>query len=43
MVGGGKRRVPCLRIEATPGEVQWLYESMDIIAYLQRQQALITA
>ena len=43
MVGGGKRQVPCLRIEATPGEVQWLYESMDIIAYLQRQQALITA
>ena len=43
MVGGGKRQVPCLRIEATPGEVQWLYESMDIIAYLQRQHALITA
>ena len=38
MVGGGKRQVPCLRIEAVPGEVHWLYESMDIIDYLKRQQ-----
>lgn len=31
---GGKRTVPCLRIEKQ-GEVQWLYESNDIIAYLE--------
>ncbi len=31
---GGKRKVPCLRIENTNGEVKWLYESNDIIAHL---------
>lgn len=31
---GGKRKVPCLRIEES-GKVQWMYESKDIIAYLQ--------
>ncbi|WP_445769149.1 glutathione S-transferase N-terminal domain-containing protein [Rheinheimera sp.] len=34
---GGKIKVPCLRIETAPGEVQWLYESADIIAYLQQR------
>ena len=33
---GGKRSVPCLRIEKTDGEVQWLYESSDIVTYLQQ-------
>ncbi|PID65826.1 MAG: glutaredoxin [Gammaproteobacteria bacterium] len=34
--GGGKSTVPCLRI--TRGEkVEWLYESRDIIAFLQAQ------
>jgi len=32
--GGGSTQVPCLRIEAD-GEVRWLYESLDIIAYLR--------
>ena len=32
--GGGKGQVPCLRIEAQPGQVQWLYESDDILAYI---------
>jgi glutaredoxin len=32
---GGKRKVPCLRIEKTDGEVQWLYESNDVVAHLQ--------
>ena len=31
--GGGKRKVPCLRIEEK-GSVKWLYESSDINAYL---------
>ncbi|GAA0821738.1 glutathione S-transferase N-terminal domain-containing protein [Colwellia asteriadis] len=32
---GGKRTVPCLRIEKDNGEVQWLYESNDVVAHLQ--------
>ncbi len=32
--GGGKPMVPCLRIEVDE-QVQWMYESLDIIAYLQ--------
>lgn len=34
---GGKIKVPCLRIETDNGEVQWLYESTAIIAYLQQR------
>lgn len=33
--GGGKSTVPCLRIERESG-VEWLYESLDIIAFLQQ-------
>lgn len=33
---GGKRKVPCLRIEKSDGEVQWLYESNDVVAHLQK-------
>ncbi|WP_211859291.1 glutathione S-transferase N-terminal domain-containing protein [Pseudoalteromonas sp. A22] len=32
---GGKVKVPCLRIEEQ-GEVTWLYESNDIVAYLEK-------
>ncbi|MBW8184849.1 glutathione S-transferase N-terminal domain-containing protein [Shewanella nanhaiensis] len=32
--GGGKKQVPCLRIEEGAG-VRWLYESNDIIEYLK--------
>ena len=32
---GGKRTVPCLRIEKLDGRVQWLYESKDVVAHLQ--------
>lgn len=32
---GGKRKVPCLRIEQNDGQVQWLYESSDVVSYLQ--------
>ena len=34
--GGGEVKVPCLRIEEK-GEVRWLYESDDIIAYLSER------
>lgn len=33
--GGGKHPVPCLRIVETKGKVRWLYESYDIIKFLQ--------
>jgi glutaredoxin len=32
--GGGKLKVPCLRIEEK-GEVRWMYESKEIINYLE--------
>ena len=35
IAGGGRQQVPCLRIAASP-QPQWLYESADIIAYLER-------
>lgn len=35
IAGGGRQQVPCLRIEKS-GQVQWLYESRDIIDYLKR-------
>ncbi len=34
--GGGEIQVPCLRIEEQ-GEVRWMYESVEIIAYLQER------
>lgn len=33
--GGGQLKVPCLRIEEENGEVRWMYESSDIIDYLE--------
>lgn len=33
---GGRIKVPCLRIE-NGDDIQWMYESDDIIAYLQQQ------
>lgn len=33
MKGGGKTQVPCLRIDDGSGNVQWMYESDDIIKY----------
>ncbi len=34
--GGGRVKVPCLRIEEN-NEVRWMYESNDIIAYLKQR------
>ncbi|MBK5002866.1 glutaredoxin [Pseudomonas sp. S31] len=36
--GGGRVKVPCLRIEED-GQVTWMYESKDIIAYLDKRFA----
>ena len=33
---GGKRKVPCLKIADDNGQFEWLYESNDIISYLQK-------
>ena len=32
---GGKIKVPCLRIERDDDTTQWLYESTEIIKYLE--------
>lgn len=34
---GGRVKVPCLRIEGEKGDYTWMYESSDIIAYLEKQ------
>lgn len=34
---GGKWQVPCLKITRSDGSVTWLYESRDIIDYLNEQ------
>lgn len=34
---GGKAQVPCLRLEHEDGTVQWMYESSDIIAFLNQR------
>lgn len=39
---GGRVKVPCLRIEEA-GEVRWMYESNDIIQYLQERFAPTSA
>ena len=36
---GGRYQVPCLRFENAAGEVHWLYESRDIVAWLERHFA----
>lgn len=36
---GGKRKVPCLRIEDESGKVEWLYESSAINNYLTERFA----
>jgi glutathione S-transferase len=35
--GGGQLKVPCLRIEDNNGDVRWMYESSDIISYLDQR------
>ena len=34
--GGGQIKVPCLRISDAQGNDEWMYESSDIIHYLQK-------
>ncbi len=37
--GGGKVQTPCLQITDDQGKVSWLYESNEIIKYLQQRFA----
>ncbi len=37
LAGGGKIQTPCLRIIDPDGRNTWMYESNDIIAYLNRE------
>jgi glutaredoxin len=39
LAGGGKLKVPCLRIDEGAGNIRWMYDSKDIIGYLQQQFA----
>lgn len=41
--GGGKAKVPCLKITDQAGHAQWLYESGEIINYLQGRFGKATA
>mgnify|MGYP002794259654 CR=1 FL=1 len=40
--GGGRVKVPCLRIDNPDGSTQWMYESNDIIAYLRQHYSSLT-
>jgi len=40
--GGGRIKVPCLKIEDQSGNVEWMYESSDIINYLQTEYSTQT-
>ena len=37
VAGGGRPTVPCLKITDAQGEVRWMYESMDIMRFLDAQ------
>ncbi len=34
---GGEVKVPCLRIDHADGTTEWMYESSDILAYLEKR------
>ena len=35
--GGGRYKVPCLKIKSDAGEITWLYESGEILSYLKTE------
>ncbi|WP_371188850.1 glutaredoxin family protein [Thalassotalea maritima] len=41
VANGGKRTVPCLRIEHQDGRTEWMYESKDIVQYLDKVAASV--
>lgn len=40
LAGAGRIQVPCLRITGSDGRVTWMYESGEIIDYLQQRFAV---
>ena len=34
VTGGGRAMVPCLRIERDEGQIEWMYESLDIMRFI---------
>lgn len=43
VAGGGQLKVPCLRVENDDGSAEWLYESSEIIAFLDERFPLKNA
>ena len=41
LAGGGFLKVPCLRIDHGNNDIEWLYESSDIITYLEQHFQLV--
>ena len=39
LAGGGKLKVPCLKVENDDGGTNWIYESTEIINYLEQRFA----
>lgn len=37
LAGGGKLTVPCLKIVEETGRTRWMYESKDIVNYLEQR------
>jgi len=37
VAGGGHLKVPCLKIEQEDGSAHWVYESSEIISYLEQR------
>ena len=37
LAGGGALKVPCLKIEDATGKVSWMYESAEIVQYLEER------
>lgn len=35
--GGGRSTVPCLKITGEDNQVEWMYESRDIVQYLKNR------
>ena len=40
--GGGHTTVPCLRIERDEGQVEWMYESIGIIRFIDEATDQLT-
>lgn len=38
---GGRTKVPCLKITGEENQTRWLYDSREIIAYLQQRFAVV--